>query len=136
MDVVALAPLLHHAHQVVCVLVKQIFMVTSAHLARQDFMTILTAVVRFKIIFNEHIAQSVFNFLACGCSSSGASSTSCNSSGVCSCKSNFEGSKCTSCKAGFYDYPNCYSKNLNNFYCILAKCSLGSHSSLLLETLA
>ena len=55
-------------------------------------------------------------FLACGCSSSGASSTSCNSSGVCSCKSNFEGSKCTSCKTGFYDYPNCYSKNQNNFW--------------------
>ena len=111
MDVVALAPLLHHAHQVVCVLARQIFMETSAHLAKQGFITILTAMVRFKVVFNEHMAQSIFNFLACGCSSSGASSTTCTSSGVCTCKSNFEGSKCNSCKTGFYDYPNCNCKN-------------------------
>ena len=49
-------------------------------------------------------------FLACGCSTSGSSTTSCSSSGTCTCKSNFSGSKCTSCKAGFYDYPNCYCK--------------------------
>ena len=65
----------------------------------------------FKIIFIEHVlVQSFFNFLACGCSSSGASSTSCTSSGVCTCKTNFEGTKCSSCKTGFYEYPNCYCK--------------------------
>ena len=53
-------------------------------------------------------------FIACGCSSSGASLASCNSSGVCTCKSNFVGDKCTSCKAGFYDYPNCYCKIQDN----------------------
>ena len=111
MDVVALAQILHHAHRVVCVLARQIFMVTSAHHARLVFMTILTVIVRLKILFDVQIVQCIIIFLACGCSSSGASSSSCNSSGVCSCKSNFEGSKCTSCKTGFYDYPNCYCKN-------------------------
>ena len=53
-------------------------------------------------------------FIACGCSGFGASSASCTSSGVCSCKSNFVGDKCTSCKAGFYDYPNCYCKIQDN----------------------
>ena len=111
MDVVAQDQIQHHVHQMVCVPARQIFMVTNAHLARQGFLTFLTATVRFKILFDVQIVQCIFNFLACGCSSSGASSSSCNSSGVCSCKSNFEGSKCTSCKTGFYDYPNCYGKN-------------------------
>ena len=53
-------------------------------------------------------------FVDCGCSSFGASSTSCNSNGVCTCKTNFEGDKCTSCKAGFYEYPYCYGKIQDN----------------------
>ena len=56
------------------------------------------------------------HILACGCSSSGASSVSCTSSGVCTCKSRFVGDKCDSCKAGFYDYPNCYGKIQYNIW--------------------
>ena len=55
---------------------------------------------------------SLQNFSACDCSSSGASSTSCTSSGVCTCKSNFSGTKCTSCNSSYYGYPNCNCKSL------------------------
>ena len=78
-------------------------------------MAILIVTVRFKIMFHNHKYNFfVHPFIACGCGSSGASSTSCTSSGVCTCKSNFVGDKCTSCNAGFYDYPNCYSKVQDN----------------------
>ena len=53
-------------------------------------------------------------FIACGGSGSGASLASCTSSGVCTCKTNFVGDKCASCKAGFYGYPNCYCKIQDN----------------------
>ena len=62
-----------------------------------------------------NIANCFFRHLIdCGCSSYGSNSTTCTSSGVCTCKSNFVGDKCTSCNAGFYDYPNCYSKVQDN----------------------
>ena len=63
-DVVALAQILHHAHRVVCVLARQIFMVTSAHPARLVFMTILIAMVRFKILFDVEIVQCSINFFS------------------------------------------------------------------------
>ena len=44
---------------------------------------------------------------ACGCSSSGSSSTTCSSSGICSCKSNVVGTKCTACESGYSGFPNC-----------------------------
>ena len=46
-------------------------------------------------------------FIACGCSGSGASLASCTSSGVCTCKSNIIGNKCTNCTSGYYGFPNC-----------------------------
>ena len=96
----------------VFVLASQTLKEASVHHARPGFMSILTATVRIMIMVNAKIANCNFTpFLACECSSSGASSSACTSSGVCTCKSNFEGSKCTSCKAGFYDYPNCYCMN-------------------------
>ena len=49
-------------------------------------------------------------FIDCGCSSIGSNSTACTSSGVCTCKSNLMDDKCSSCKVGFYDYPDCYGK--------------------------
>ena len=53
---------------------------------------------------------------ACECSSSGSTSTSCTSNGICSCKSNFSGTKCSTCDSTYYGYPNCYSKLYNNSY--------------------
>ena len=46
-------------------------------------------------------------FKACKCSTSGSLSTSCDSSGQCTCKTNVVGTKCTDCKSGFYAFPNC-----------------------------
>ena len=46
-------------------------------------------------------------FSECGCSTSGSSSTSCTTSGVCTCKPNVIGIKCTGCETGFYGFPNC-----------------------------
>ena len=53
------------------------------------------------------------SFSACECSSSGSTSTSCTSSGVCSCKSNVVGTKCSACNSGYYGFPNCQGRNLN-----------------------
>ena len=38
---------------------------------------------------------------------------SCSSSGVCTCKSNVVGTKCTACQSGYFGFPNCRGKNLN-----------------------
>ena len=115
MDVLVLELFQDHAIQMVFVLASQTLLVTSALIVRLGFMAILIVTVRFKIMFHNHKYNFfVHPFIACGCSSSGASSTSCTSSGVCTCKSNFVGDKCTSCNAGFYDYPNCYCKVQDN----------------------
>ena len=50
-------------------------------------------------------------FPACECSSTGSDSTSCSSSGVCTCKSNVVGAKCTACNSGYYGFPNCQGEN-------------------------
>ena len=60
------------------------------------------------------VLRSFKSFSECGCNTSGSTSTSCSSSGVCSCKSNVEGTKCTTCKSGYYGFPNCQGKNLKN----------------------
>ena len=77
---------------------------TNAHFSERE----RASIERFEVRHNTNYFFQTF--IACGCSSFGASSTSCTSSGVCSCKSNFVGDKCTSCKDGFYDYPNCNGK--------------------------
>ena len=55
--------------------------------------------------------------IACQCSSLGAIGQQCNSSGLCSCKTNVEGAKCDTCKAGFFGLsssPNgCQGRNKN-----------------------
>ena len=61
-------------------------------------------------------ANSFFQlFTACECSSFGSSSTSCTSSGVCTCKSNIIGNKCTNCTSGYYGFPNCQGMILNTW---------------------
>ena len=44
---------------------------------------------------------------ACGCHYAGATSTTCNDNGVCSCKANIIDAKCTVCKSGYYGFPDC-----------------------------
>ncbi|UYV65133.1 epi-1 [Cordylochernes scorpioides] len=46
-------------------------------------------------------------FSACGCGHVGSEGRSCNDDGICRCKPNFDGDKCTMCKENFYNYPRC-----------------------------
>ena len=48
--------------------------------------------------------------LECNCDSNGSNSTSCDSHGMCTCKPNFTGSKCTECLSGFFGFPECKGK--------------------------
>ena len=75
----------------------------------------------------------------CGCSTNGSANSSCSSNGICSCKANFDGKQCNSCKDGFYDYPNCYSKFISFyvvtvmwhiFICFFSDCNCDSIGSL------
>ncbi|KAF6198766.1 hypothetical protein GE061_006788 [Apolygus lucorum] len=43
----------------------------------------------------------------CGCDPLGSFGPTCNSEGSCSCKPQFEGKLCNSCKDGYYNYPLC-----------------------------
>ena len=46
-------------------------------------------------------------YIDCNCKITGSNSLSCDSNGVCSCKTNVIGAKCTACKSGYYGFPNC-----------------------------
>ena len=52
----------------------------------------------------------ICNILACYCNKQGSTSTQCNIDGKCYCKSDIIGNKCTDCKTGYYDFPECKSK--------------------------
>ena len=58
--------------------------------------------------------KCVIQDTACGCSTYGSSSSSCTSSGICTCKPNVIGAKCTACMSGFYGFPNCQGNKINN----------------------
>ena len=48
-----------------------------------------------------------FQISACNCNSQGSIDVLCNDKGVCNCKANVVGSKCTECAAGYFNYPTC-----------------------------
>ena len=61
---------------------------------------------------NNRNKMFVIQFLACNCVASGSSSTSCSSSGQCSCKAGYTGKTCSSCSSGYYrSGSNCYGDN-------------------------
>ena len=64
-----------------------------------------------KGIFPYNIIDIIFknykNILACDCDSQGSTGTSCALGGVCDCKANIMGNKCTNCKPGYYGFPEC-----------------------------
>ena len=45
--------------------------------------------------------------LACGCNSMGSTSIECDADGICDCKTDVIGDKCTSCKPGYSEFPSC-----------------------------
>ena len=48
-------------------------------------------------------------FAACSCNLMGSNSTTCDSNGLCICKTNnIMGEKCTKCKDDLIDFPNCF----------------------------
>ena len=49
----------------------------------------------------------VHNCEHCNCSTNGARSEICSNEGICSCKTNFLGDKCTNCASGFFGIPDC-----------------------------
>ena len=51
--------------------------------------------------------ELIFSFKACDCNEHGSNGTSCDDNGICSCKANFMGNKCDTCKTGFYSFPTC-----------------------------
>ena len=51
--------------------------------------------------------QNLKHILACDCDSQGSTGTSCEIGGVCDCKANIMGNKCTNCKPGHYGFPEC-----------------------------
>ena len=63
---------------------------------------------------NDIQLMCVIQDTACGCSTYGSSSSSCTSSGICTCKPNVIGAKCTACMSGFYGFPNCQGNKINN----------------------
>ena len=51
-------------------------------------------------------------FQACDCNDQGSISESCDKYGICSCKANVIGNKCTDCNVpGYYGVPNCTTGN-------------------------
>ena len=47
----------------------------------------------------------------CNCSDNGAINAICSNDGICTCKSNFLGDKCTDCASGFFGIPDCKGIN-------------------------
>ena len=54
--------------------------------------------------------------LACHCDEYGSVDVSCDESGVCTCKSDYEGLKCDLCREGMYGFPNCEGIWLRNLH--------------------
>ena len=49
----------------------------------------------------------MLHHLACDCNTQGSNKTSCDSEGICTCKVNISGDKCTKCKPGLFPFPAC-----------------------------
>ena len=100
-----------HAARVEFAVANQILLVPNVQTVRQAILVFPTAKVKhFKNQILEKELRIFKSFSACGCSSSGSSSTTCSSSGVCSCKSNIVGTKCTACNTDYFGFPNCKGK--------------------------
>ena len=59
-------------------------------------------------------------FLDCQCNITGSQSTDCDSYGQCACKTNLiTGQKCSECKNGHINFPDCSGISLLLYVCIL-----------------
>lgn len=52
--------------------------------------------------------------MPCNCSAAGSVQDVCDTTGKCPCLSNFAGKQCTSCSAGYYQYPECLACNCDS----------------------
>ena len=95
-------------------------LVLSVLNASQGFIDSLTVIVGYfeYIKFFWKIYEKV-SFLACNCIGPGTINSSCDSNGICFCKTNFIGSKCTKCKPGYYGFPDCYCKACDLYHCFV-----------------
>ena len=46
---------------------------------------------------------SQFNFIACGCRTTGSKNSTCDNDGKCSCNIGYIGDKCNECKNSYYE---------------------------------
>ena len=68
----------------------------------------------FVLIYPRYIKSNTFYILpGCNCDSIGSTRMSCSDTGVCECKSNFVGDKCSQCAPERYNYPTCEECNCN-----------------------
>ena len=53
----------------------------------------------------------MINISACECNEDGSNGLSCDDgTGLCTCKDNVIGDKCTQCAAGYWNFPSCEGK--------------------------
>ena len=55
------------------------------------------------------ISSTIPPILDCKCSEDGAVDSSCDDTGMCTCKSQISGDKCDKCLPGHYNFPTCPS---------------------------
>ena len=56
---------------------------------------------------SDMICTYLFYILEYVCDSHGSTSSLYDLNGICTCKTNVIGKKCTSCKSGYVGFPNC-----------------------------
>ena len=62
--------------------------------------------VQFYLLTSEKIPF----FSACNCNTDGSDDTTCDNSGLCSCKDNVVNDKCDECASHHFNYPLCEGK--------------------------
>ena len=108
MDVIPKDPTQQNVILVVNAHVKEMSLMTNALLANQNTLNFLIVKVTLYRIHTLKIIHIIIsNFVACGCNAEGSSSIECDKYGLCSCKSNVVGTKCTDCASGYYGFHNC-----------------------------
>ena len=84
-------------------------MVSSVMLVLLDSTTSQLAQVGGTNLFVQNELNNTFFYSACDCEKQGTvdNDDTCDDNGACKCKANFNGDKCDTCSAGFYNFPAC-----------------------------
>ena len=52
----------------------------------------------------------ILNILDCECHKDGSVNSVCNQDGICTCKDDVEGDRCSRCKPNHFGFPSCQGK--------------------------